>query len=65
MSAAGFKRTGIACLTCHEPFALALGVKVMNAQELEKLPDPFSATCPHCGTENQYPRGDIGLLVAV
>lgn len=65
MSAAGFKRTGTECLSCHKPFALALGVKVMNAEELEKLPDPFSAKCPHCGEENLYPRGSIGLLVAV
>jgi len=41
MSSAGFKRTGVECLSCHEPFSVALGVKVMNAQELEKLPDPF------------------------
>lgn len=65
MSAAGFKRPGVECLSCHEPFALAVGVKAMNAEELAKIPDPFSATCPHCGQENQYPRESIGLLVAV
>jgi formate-dependent nitrite reductase cytochrome c552 subunit len=65
MSGAGFKRPGVECLSCHEPFALAIGLKVMNAHELAKVPDPFSAKCPHCGKENEYPRGSIGLLVTV
>jgi len=65
MSGTDFKRPGVECLCCHEPFALTLSLGAMNAQELAKLPNPFLATCPYCGKENQYPRGSIGLLVAV
>jgi hypothetical protein len=63
MSAAGFRRPGLACEHCHEPFALFLARP--DARKVDELPDPFLATCPYCQKEATYPRSAIGILVAL
>lgn len=63
MTAAGFKRPGLECVDCHEPFALFLARP--DVRKIEELPDPFEAKCPYCQKEATYPRSAIGVLVAV
>jgi hypothetical protein len=60
---AGFRRPGLSCANCGEPFALFLGVEKMVS--VEKLPDPFVAKCPQCDHQATYPKSAIGVLVAV
>jgi hypothetical protein len=60
---AGFRRPGLSCADCGEPFALFLAVEGMIS--VEKLPDPFLAKCPLFGHHAAYPKSAIGVLVAV
>jgi DNA-directed RNA polymerase subunit RPC12/RpoP len=57
-----FKRPGLACEKCGEPFSLFLATE---GKKLEELPDPFQAKCPRCGHEATYPKSSIQTLVAV
>lgn len=63
MSAAGFKRPGLACEKCGAAFSLFEGTE--KHRSVEGLPDPFRAKCPECGHEATYPKSSIGILVAV
>jgi hypothetical protein len=63
MSAAGFKRPGVSCQSCGEPFSLFLSVD--EVVPVENLPDPFLAKCPLCDHQATYPKSAIGTLVAV
>lgn len=62
MWAHGFKRPGLECSHCREPFSLFLGVE--NFLDIDRLPDPFPAKCPACQQESTYPKSSIGILVA-
>ena len=58
-----FKRPGVQCVECSEPFPLSFGTKAMSGSEVAKLPDPFEAKCPNCRRVAMYPRSAIASLV--
>lgn len=63
MSSATFRRPGLKCQKCGLPFALSL-TGTVSASDIEKLPDPFDATCSICGHVDSYPKADIQPLVS-
>jgi hypothetical protein len=60
---AGFRVRGATCETCSEPFSLFRAVN--DFQSIEKLPDPFSAKCPKCAHEADYPKSAIVVVVSI
>lgn len=57
-----FKRPGVACANCDEPFSLLLTTE--DFVSVEKLPDPFHAKCPACQHRSTYPKSAIRVLAA-
>jgi hypothetical protein len=64
MTSAGFKRPGVACAGCGEAFSLS-PLAIEGFVSIDRLPDPFHATCPLCRRESTYPKSAIGILAAV
>jgi hypothetical protein len=60
----GYKRPGVECENCHEPFAL-FSATVHDFQTVRALPDPFWAKCAYCDHEATYPKSSIYTLVVV
>jgi ribosomal protein S27E len=65
MSSKGYRTRGIECASCKKKIPLSLGAGAMTPKEIEALPDPFEATCLHCGDTRDYPRGGIGMIASV
>jgi hypothetical protein len=54
-SIASFTSANLDCSHCGASFSVAASV----GKSIEKIPDPFTARCPHCGTENIYEKTAI------
>ena len=53
---ANVKAHYIVCNNCGLRFGLVVGTGKIN---LESLPDPFHATCPHCQTKEAYAKSEV------
>jgi len=61
MSAAGFTTPGLTCEQCGLPFALSM-TGLVGRRDIERLEDPFEATCPLCKHLTTYPKSAIQAL---
>lgn len=56
------RRPALVCAHCREAFVLPQWKPRFS---IKRLPDPFSAVCPHCHQEASYAKSAISILAAV
>ena len=57
MSGMVFRRPALQCKLCQEQFYVTR--QSAGTTEIKELPDPFPATCEHCGRKATYHKSEF------
>jgi DNA-directed RNA polymerase subunit RPC12/RpoP len=53
-------RPAVVCKGCGKAFPIS--ARALPSRSVERLPDPFLARCPRCGSQATYPKTAIHIL---